>query len=199
MPRVASEDVTDPVLTAVESALVEHFGSRPARASVSFVGVEPIEVLRFEPIPGERAYLSLGMSRHPMTGPEQAVVATDGPRGELMLHLQDPADRFADVWSRVALLAASPAVESVVFRRGLTMDLQEPLVAGSACTGVVVTDSPLPDVTTPAGPVTVFAIVPVTANELAWARARSGDALLERLEASGEDLRDLDRRTVDLG
>ena len=38
------------------------------RASVSFVGVDPIEVLRFEPIPGERAYVSLGMSRHPMTG-----------------------------------------------------------------------------------------------------------------------------------
>ena len=31
------------------TALSEHFGQRPARASVSFVGVEPIEVLRFEP------------------------------------------------------------------------------------------------------------------------------------------------------
>ena len=37
------------------------------RASVSFVGVDPIQVLRFEPIPGELAYLTLGMSALPMT------------------------------------------------------------------------------------------------------------------------------------
>ena len=53
------------VLPTVEAALVEHFGHRPQRASVSFVGVDPIEVLRFEPIPGERAYVSLGMSPAP--------------------------------------------------------------------------------------------------------------------------------------
>ena len=57
------------VLAAVDAALAEHFGHRPQRASVSFVGVDPVEVLRFEPIPGERAYVSLGMSGRPMTPP----------------------------------------------------------------------------------------------------------------------------------
>ncbi|SHF83537.1 Suppressor of fused protein (SUFU) [Jatrophihabitans endophyticus] len=137
------------VLPGVEAAFVEHFGHRPQRASVSFVGVDPIEVLRFEPIPGERAYLSLGMSRHPMTGGAESFVAVDGPRAELMLHLRDPTDQHADVWRRLAVLAAAPAVESVVYTAGLTVDLGEPLTPGSACTGVVVTESPLPVIAAP--------------------------------------------------
>ena len=42
----------------------------------------------------------------------------DGPRAELMLHLRDPADEHADVWRRLAVLAAAPAVEGVVYGRG---------------------------------------------------------------------------------
>src|ERR1700710_2665399 len=105
--RFGSVAAVSDVLVEVESALVEHFGHRPVRASVSFVGVDPIEVLRFEPIPGERAYVSLGMSRHPMTGAEQTMLTSSGPRAELMLHLDDPGDEYADVWRRVALLAAT--------------------------------------------------------------------------------------------
>ena len=97
------------VLAAVEAALVEHFAHRPQRASVSFVGVESIEVLRFEPVPGERAFVSLGMSRHPMTGAAELVQAADGPRAELMLHVHDPTDQYADVWRKVAVLAPSKA------------------------------------------------------------------------------------------
>ena len=87
----------DDVIAPVEAALVSHFGQRPQRASVSFVGVEPVDVLRFEPVPGERAYVSSGMSRHPMVGADEMVRSADGPRAELMLHLQDPADRFTDI------------------------------------------------------------------------------------------------------
>jgi hypothetical protein len=87
-------------LDAVDRALEAHFAQRPMRASVSFVGVDPIEVLRFEPVPGERAYLSLGMARRPMTASTADLLSTDGPRAELMLHLRDEPDEFADVWRR---------------------------------------------------------------------------------------------------
>lgn len=189
----------NPVLAEVEKTFADHFGHRPQRASVSFVGVDPIEVLRFEPIPGERAYLSLGMARHPMTGGAESFVAVDGPRAELMLHLHDPTDEHADIWRRVALLAAAPAVESVVYAAGLTVDLGEPLVPGSACTGVVVTDSPLPAIETTGGDVAVFQMLPATSNELAWARVHGTDELLTRLRAPDVDLLDLLRRTVPLG
>lgn len=189
---------SDPVLGAVEAALRDHFGHHPQRASVSFLGVDPIEILRFEPIPGERAYLSLGMSRHPMTGADAAVMSTDGPRAELMLHLRDPTDEFADVWRRVAVLAAAPAVESVVYTDGMTLDLGEPLVPGSACTGVVVTPAPIETISTSSGEVSVFQVLPATSNELAWGRVRGAAELLPRLRSAEVDLLDLLRRSVDL-
>jgi hypothetical protein len=189
------------VLQSVEAALVEHFGHRPVRASVSFVGVDPIEVLRFEPIPGERAYVSLGMSRHPMTGADQSMLASSGPRAELMLHLDDPTDEHADVWRRIALLAAAPAVEGVVYADGHSVEVGEPLVAGSACVGVLITSSPLEPV--PAGDeagdqVDFLQVVPATANELAWCRVRGSAALRERWDEHGTDLLDLMRRSVAL-
>jgi hypothetical protein len=184
------------VLAAVEAALVEHFAHRPQRASVSFVGVEPIEVLRFEPVPGERAYVSLGMSRNPMTGAAEVVQAAAGPRAELMLHLHDPTDDYADVWRKVAVLAAAPAVEGVVHTPGMSLDLGEPLAAGSACTGVLLTESPLAEIATDAGPVSVLQAVPATANELAWCRVRGSSVLRERWTNDGVDLLDLARAGV---
>lgn len=186
------------MLAAVEAALVDHFGAPPQRASVSFVGVDPIEVLRFEPIPGERAYLSLGMSRRPMTGADAAVMTDEGPRAELMLHVHDPTDAVTEVWRRLALLAAAPAVEGVVYAAGLSLDLGEPLVAGSACTGVLVADSPLGELATPAGPVTVFQVLPATSTELAWCRVRGSAALRERWAEQGVDGLDLLRPAVRL-
>jgi hypothetical protein len=181
------------VLSAVEAALIDHFGSPPARASVSFVGVEPIEVLRFEPIPGERAYLTLGMSRRPMTGADAEVLDAAGPRGELMLHVRDAADRDVDVWRRLALLAAAPAVEGVVYRDDMSVDLGEPLVAGSACTGVVILPAPIDDVPVQGGSVRIWSATPATANELAWCRVRGVAALRERWADQDVDLLDLHR------
>jgi hypothetical protein len=181
-------------LAELDAYLADHFGQRPARASLSFVGVDRIEVLRFEPIPGERAYVSFGMSRYPMTGAEDSVIATDGPRAELLLHLRDPQDAHRDVWRRVALLAAAPSVEGVVHRPGLSIDLGEPLTAASACTGVLVTASPIESV---AG-VDVLQVVPATSAELAWCRVRGAEALQARWADAGTDLLDLDRRGVAL-
>ena len=186
------------VLAAVEAALVEHFAHRPQRASVSFVGVESIEVLRFEPVPGERAFVSMGMSRHPMTGAAELVQAADGPRAELMLHVHDPTDQYADVWRKVAVLAAAPSVEGVVHTPGMSLDLGEPLVADSVCTGVLLTESPLADIATDVGPVAVLQAVPATSTELAWCRVRGSAALRERWTDVNTDLLDLTRRAVAL-
>lgn len=185
-------------MASVDRALAEHFGHAPVRASVSFVGVAPIEVLRFEPIPGERAYLTLGMSREPMTAASAAVQSEHGPRAELMLHLRDPADEAAEVWRQLAVLAAAPAVEGVVYTAGMTVDLGQPLVAGSACTGVVVSTSALEPVATAQGPVEILLAVPATQNELAWARVRGSGALLERWRERQTPLLELTRAQVAL-
>jgi len=140
----------------------------------------------------------LGMSRHPMTGAAELVQSADGPRAELMLHVHDPTDEYADVWRKVALLAAAPAVEGVVHTPGMSLDLGEPLVADSACTGVLITESPLADIATDDGPVAVLQAVPATSTELAWCRVRGSAALRERWTDANTDLLDLTRRAVAL-
>lgn len=186
-------------LAEVESALCRHFGHRPVRASISFVGVAPLEVLRFEPIPGERAYLSLGMSREPMSDPAQPVPDGTGPRAELMLQVCDAVDAHADVWRQLAVLAAAPSVEGVVYAPGMSVDLERPLAPGSQCTGALVVESPLAPIAVPAGQVVVLQLLPATSSELAWCRARGSSALRERWTDRGVDLRDLTRPGVELG
>jgi hypothetical protein len=185
-------------LASIDQALCEHFGQTAARASVSFVGVDPIEVLRFEPIPGERAYLSLGMARHPMTAAAESVVTSTGPRAELMLHLSDPTDRFGEVWRRVALLSAAPSVEGVVYAAGMTIDLGEAMVPGSNCTGALVTESPLRPVLTEVGEVRILQLLAATQNEIAWSRVHGSAALMQRWSDEQTDLLDLGRRAVSL-
>lgn len=189
----------DPVLAAVEAALVEHFGHRPQRASVSFLGVEPVEVLRFESVPGEWAYVTRGMSRRPMTGADATAIATDGPRAELLLQVIDPTGIYGEIWRRLAILAAAPAVEGVVYGPGMTVDLGEPLIAGAACTGVVTGESAIAPIETPGGAVAVLEVVPATSTELAWARVRGSAALRERWREAATELRDLVRSAVSLG
>jgi hypothetical protein len=188
----------DDVLESVAAALGDHFGQPPAVASVTFLGVEPIDVLRFEPIPGEIAYLSLGMSRHPMTASDQVVVSGDGPRAELMLSVRAD-ERFTDVWRRLAVLAAAPAVEGVVYVPGMTVDTGEPLAPGSRCTGGVVQQSAVDAVATSAGAVQIYAVVPATSTELAWSRVHGTDALVQRWHEARTDLLDLARNAVQLG
>jgi|SRR5579875_2930187 len=186
-------------LAAVEAALTRQFGQPPSRASVSFVGVEPIEVLRYRMARARRVYVSLGMARHPMVGPDVSIVPADGPRAELLLAIDDPADRFGDVWRSLAVLAAAPAVEGVVYTPGMSVDLGEPLAAGATCTGVLVSDEVAPSpVTTPLGLVRILAVVPATPTELAWCRVRGAEALTERWMAAGTSPRDLARAPVAL-
>src|SRR5262249_4664417 len=128
-------------LDAQSARFSDHFGQTPVRASMSFVGVEPIEVLRFEPIPDEWAYLTLGMSRRPMPASDALVQSQDGPRAELMLHVRAAGGQFDDAWRQLAVLAAAPAVEGVVYVPDMTVDLGQPIAAGSRCTGGVIFES----------------------------------------------------------
>jgi hypothetical protein len=192
-----------PVLSRVEAALDEHFAQRPARASISFLGVEPLEVLRYEPIPGETAYLSLGMSRRPMTSAAELIADAHGPRAELMLHLHSGAVGTDAAWRALAVLAAAPVVEGVVYLPGMTVDTGEPLAPGSRCTGGLVVASPLEpipvdDADPEAGEVEVLQLLPATSSELAWARVRGAEALRQLWESAECDLLDLGRQGVTL-
>jgi hypothetical protein len=185
-------------MTTVERALRDHFGHEPARASVSFLGVAPIEVLRFEPAGAERAFVSLGMSSRPMTAATETVVTSVGPRAELMLWIHDAATSYRDVWRQVAVLAASPVVEGIVVTPGMTIDTGQPLATGSRCTGGLIVPSAIPEIRTESGIVQVLQLLPATSAELAWCRVHGGDALRARWIDGQVDLLELGRATVSL-
>ncbi len=193
-----SESVGAEVLARVESGLVDWFGQVPVRASVSFLGVEPIEVLRFDRGEGEFWLVTLGMSRRPMASPEQVHVAATGPRAELMLRVDA---RTADAWRQLALLAAAPAVEGVVYSVGMSVDLGSPLAAGATATGVVVVESEIPAVDvdeTGTSGVELLQVLPATPSELAWCRLKGSDALRELWRVQGTALPDLARTSARL-
>jgi len=96
---------------------------------VTFVGCEPLEVLRFETEAGS-TYVSLGMSRHPMTDPtDPAPDLLRGPRGEVMVTLTPSDDR---ILHPLAVVAMSPTVEGLVLVEGATIDTGAPLWPGAA-------------------------------------------------------------------
>ena len=190
------------VLVAVEAAYRQHFEVEAARASVSFLGVDPIEVLRFagDIDRGVQVdhYVSLGMSRFGMADPSALVVdESTAPRAEVML---TATERPPDLWRKLAVLAAAPAVEGAVYAVGNRVDLGEPLCPGSRCTGVVLGRGPMqPVVVEGSSSVEILQLLPATQTELAWARVHGSDALTGRWAAAGTDLADLLRDPVALG
>ena len=184
------------VLSAVEAAYRQHFEVAPARASISFLGVEPIEVLRYGD--GERDhYLSLGMSRYPMTDPAATIVEEGvGPRAELLVTAVGVAE---GLWRNLAILAAAPAVEGAVYTVGNRIDIGQPLCTGSRCTGGLIAAGPLhPIPLAGVSDVEVLALLPATSTELAWARIHGSDELRRLWEAAGTNLIDLGRDAVPL-
>ena len=161
---------------------------------MSFLGVEPIEVLRFD-TGAVVSYVTLGMSRRPMTASDQLTMSDDGPRAELMLQVRGDA---GEAWQRLAVLAAAPVVEAVVYIAGMTVDLGLPFCAGSRCTGGVIVASALPTIVASGGRVEVLRVLPATSTELAWSRVHGSAALTQRWEDAGVDLSDLHRAAVDL-
>jgi hypothetical protein len=185
------------VTELVEAHLREAFGPDTGRASVTFLGTEPVDVLRFGPYDdGTVRYATLGMSRAPMVEPTAVVVEqVSGPRAELVLSLHGSQD---SVLRRLAVLAMTPAVEGLVVTAAASLDLGEPLWDGAPFTAVLVgepgglvPDFPLPpEHGAERGPVRFFPLLPMTPNEAAWKRVHGADALEQRWLDQGIDLRD---------
>lgn len=189
----------DEVLLHVEAHLVATLGRDSGRAGVSFLGTDPIDVLRFGPDDeGLVRYATVGMSRAPMADPGTDVVADHGPRAELLLSVRGAHDTAL---RRLATLAASPAVEGVVVVPGAGLDLGEPLWDGSRFTAVLVGESGglVPDLPLEGDePVRFLPLLPMTPNEAAWKRVHGAEALQQRWLAQELDLRDPARREADL-
>ncbi|WP_424861929.1 suppressor of fused domain protein [Streptomyces sp. MMS24-I29] len=201
------------ILALVEARLLTALGEPDARAAVTFLGTDRIEVLRF--IDGDVVrYATLGMSAHPMTDPTATLVdPVKGPRAELLLSVRAGLADTDKVLRPLAVLAASPQVEGVIVAPGASLETGEPLWPGAPFSSVLVAEpgglvedldlGPGPDAGANApgpgtGPVRFLPLLPMTANEAAWKRVRGAQALQERWLSHGTDLRDPLRGSVPL-
>jgi hypothetical protein len=191
----------------VEARLRSALGEPDARASVTFVGAERIEVLRFLGSEGGGdvvRYATLGMSAAPMTDPTAALADPErGPRAELVLSVRPGSADTDKALRPLAVLAAAPQVEGVVVAPGASLDVGEPLWPGSPFTSVLVAEGgglvEDLELDPPRDPVRFLPLLPMTPNEAAWKRARGASALEERWLQAGTDLRDPLRAAVPLG
>lgn len=186
------------VLDEVRAHLRGHFAAagvdrEPDSASVTFLGVERIEVLRFGPDrDGVLHYVSLGCSRHPMGDPTQlAADPLHGPRAEVVVSLRDSAPT-PGIARAVALLAATPAVDGVVLQPDALIDLGATLWEGARVSAVVLGTSAISEVPLdpPREPVRFLSATPISANEAAWVRLKGIDELRRTWEQDGVDVRD---------
>lgn len=171
--------------------------TEPQSASVTFVGVERMDVLRFGPGPsGVYHHVSLGCSRHPMADPsEVAVDPVRGPRAEVVLSLRGGAPGQGLARS-LAVIAATPAVDGVVLAPDLLVDLGSPLWHGAPFTAVLLQSSGIPDLVLapPRDPVRFLAAVPITPTEAAWVRLKGAEAMRQAWADDGVDVLDPNRR-----
>ena len=188
-----SSSNSEEVLTLVEAHLLSVLGQDSGRASVTFLGTQQIDVLRFGP-DGESVirYVTLGASRAPMNDPASPVVdAVAGPRMELVLSVRARPD---SVLRRLAMLAAAPAVDGVVLAPGMALELGEPLWDGARFSSVLVAEPGglIPDLELGDGrdPVRFCPVLPITDNEAAYKRVHGPAALEEAWLQAGTDLRD---------
>ena len=184
------------VLAEVRARLTAHFGEEPDAASVTFLGTQSFDVLRFGPDDdGVVHYVSLGCSREPMTDPaELAADPVRGPRAEVAVSLRGSTP--TGLARSVAVVAAAPAVEGLVLAPDALVDLGSPLWAGTAFTAFLLGGSEIDDVelAPPFDPVVVLSAVPITATEAAWVRLKGADALREAWRTDGVDVLDQRRK-----
>ncbi|MEU2077916.1 suppressor of fused domain protein [Streptomyces sp. NPDC090301] len=190
------------VLALVEARLRTALGEPDARAAVTFLGTDRIEVLRF--IDGDLVrYATLGMSAQPMADPTAALAdPVKGPRAELVLTVRAGLADTDKVLRPLAVLAATPQVEGVVVAAGASLDVGDPLWPGAAFSSVLVAESgglvEDLELDEPMDPVRFLPLLPMTSNEAAWKRVHGAQALEERWLTQGTDLRDPLRRSVGL-
>lgn len=189
--------MSDPPAT-VSAYLRAHFAalevdSDPDVASVTFLGVERLDVLRFGPdADGVYHHVSLGCSRYPMTDPAAQVAdPLRGPRSEVVISLRagTPTTGLA---RSVAVLAATPAVEGVVLTPDALVDLSGPLWTGAPFTAVLLGVSEIPDLAleSPRDPVRFLTAVPITRTEGAWVRLKGAQAMRQAWADDGVDVLD---------
>ncbi|MEW2519377.1 suppressor of fused domain protein [Actinacidiphila alni] len=192
------------ILTLTEARLRSAFGEPDARAAVTFLGAERIEVLRFsDESLGLWRYATLGMSGRPMTDPiDPFPDPVRGPRAELLLSVRAGLAETDKVLRPLAVLAASPQVEGVVVAPGNSLDVGEPLWPGAPFTSVLVAEAgglvEDLELDPPHDPVRFLPLLPMTPAEGAWKRVRGAAALQERWLTHGTDLRDPLRAAVPL-
>ncbi|AVZ75155.1 Suppressor of fused domain protein [Streptomyces lunaelactis] len=191
------------VLALVEARLRTALGEPDARAAVTFLGTDRIEVLRF--MDGDIVrYVTLGMSAHPMTDPTAALAdPVKGPRAEMLLSVRAGLAETDKVLRPLAVLAASPQVEGVVVAPGASLDVGDPLWPAAPFSSVLVAEpgglvEDL-ELDAPMDPVHFLPLLPMTSNEAAWKRVHGAQELQERWLTHGTDLRDPLRRSVTLG
>lgn len=190
------------VLALVEARLRTGLGEPDARAAVTFLGTDRVEVLRFTDGDVVR-YATLGMAAQPMADPTAALAdPVKGPRAELILSVRGGVADTDKVLRPLAVLAASPQVEGLIVAPGASLDVGEPLWPGAQFTSVLVAepgglvqDLELDE---PMEPVRFLPLLPMTPNEGAWKRVHGAGALQERWLNSGTDLRDPLRKSVSL-
>jgi hypothetical protein len=187
--------VTD-VLAEVRARLSAHFAREPDAASVTFLGTQSFDVLRFGPgDDGVIHYVSLGCSREPMTDPaDLAADPVRGPRAEVAVSLRGPTP--TGLARNVAVLAAAPAVEGLVLAPDALVDLGTPLWSGAPFTAFLLGRSEIADVelAAPSDPVAVLSAIPITATEAAWVRLKGAEAMREAWRTDGVDVLDPGRR-----
>ncbi|MEW2447693.1 suppressor of fused domain protein [Streptomyces parvulus] len=194
------------VLPLVEARLRGALGEPDARAAVTFLGTDRIEVLRFRAADQEGdlvRYATLGMSAQPMADPTAPLAdPVKGPRAELVLSVRAGRADTGKVLRPLAVLAASPQVEGVIVAPGASLDVREALWPGAPFSSVLVGEpgglvEDL-ELDAPLDPVRFLPLLPMTPNEAAWKRVHGGQALQERWLTHGTDLRDPSRRSVPL-
>ncbi|GHG35004.1 MULTISPECIES: suppressor of fused domain protein [Streptomyces] len=192
------------VLALVEARLRTALGEPDARAAVTFLGTDRIEVLRFvDAEAGLVRYATLGMSAAPMADPTAALAdPVKGPRAELVLTVRLGRADTDKVLRPLAVLAATPQVEGVIVAPGASLDLGGPLWPGAGFSSVLVAGSgglvEDLELDEPMDPVRFLPLLPMTPNEAAWKRVHGAQALEERWLAKGTDLRDPLRGSVSL-
>src|SRR5699024_6004050 len=187
------------VLQTVRAHLERHHGPEPQEASVTFLGANPITVLRFVDVEtGLVRYVTLGCSAEPMGDPSALVPDPTAPRAELSLTLRGGVDGLVRA---LAVIAAAPAIEGLVLGEGALIDLGEPLWPGAAFTAVILRAPEIPEVELPGdpSPVSVFRAVPVTHTEAAWVRMKGAAELEEAWAEAAIDVTDPARSAVNPG
>jgi hypothetical protein len=193
-------------LAKVRAHLRSHFAragidTEPDAACVTFLGAEPIEVLRFGSGTDRVVhYASVGCSRHPMTDPAPASgrYPPHGPRAEVVLSLSGP-EPVTGLARSLAILAATPAVEGLVLTADALIDLGTPLWSRLSrpvpFTAVLLGRSDIPDLPLgpPRDPVRFLSATPITATEAAWVRLKGADAMRRAWHADGVDVLDPNR------